>query len=67
MTVHWAHGGPSGKIKAGGVGGSAAQERVAGMSRNWSIPGGSYYHTRSLLMRAAPDAFCTEGDNFLLA
>lgn len=48
--------------------------RKAGV-RDWSLPGSLQarlgwlglpaYHTRLPLMRAAPDAFCTEGDNFL--
>lgn len=44
------------------------------MSRDWHIPGslweqgfqGALLSHQSLLMRAAPDAFCSEGDDFLL-
>lgn len=36
MAVHWALRGPSGKSEAGGW---AAQEREAGRSGDWSIPG----------------------------
>lgn len=71
MTVHRAHGGPSGKSEAGGGGHRRGRQAGPGtgasLAASWSrasrVP---CCHTGSLLMRAAPDAFCTEGDNFLL-
>lgn len=69
MAVHWAHGGPSGKSEAGG-GGSTGEggRQVQGLKHTWRPlrAGLPCCHTGSLLTRAAPDAFCTEGNNFLL-
>lgn len=55
----------------GAVGRTGAGRQVGGTraflaASEPGCPGLPSYHTRLLLMRAPPDAFCTEVDNFLL-